>query len=161
MNPKLYFSLYESPLAQLLLTSDGVQLTGIYFPEHKNGPTIETTWLENNEKLNPARLALNEYFAYGGLRELPSLKAKGTEFQESVWQELLKIPSGTTSTYGAIARKIGRKNAVRAVGAAVGRNPISILIPCHRVTGSKGLTGFAGGLDRKAWLLLHEKTSVP
>jgi O-6-methylguanine DNA methyltransferase len=102
---------------------------------------------------------LGEYFA-GKLHsfDLP-LAPKGTEFQLSVWQALRAIPSGVTTNYGAIASAIGKPTASRAVGAANGRNPISIVVPCHRVIGSNGtLTGYGGGLDRKAWLLNHETT---
>ncbi len=81
----------------------------------------------------------------------------GTEFQKKVWQALKNIPKGETLTYGQLAEQIGAPNAVRALGAAIGRNPISIIIPCHRVIGSSGLlTGYAGGVDRKRWLLEHE-----
>lgn len=102
---------------------------------------------------------LREYFA--GTRhefDLP-LAPKGTDFQLSVWQALRAIPPGVTTSYGAIAESIGKPTASRAVGAANGRNPISIVVPCHRVIGSNGtLTGYGGGLDRKAWLLNHETT---
>jgi methylated-DNA-[protein]-cysteine S-methyltransferase len=86
----------------------------------------------------------------------------GTPFQQRVWEELRAIPAGSTDTYGAIAARLGQGSASRAVGAAVGRNPISVIVPCHRVVGSDGtLTGYAGGLDRKRWLLDHETAAMP
>lgn len=100
---------------------------------------------------------LREYF--GGGRDVFTftLAPVGSDWQRAVWRELEAIPFGTTTTYGAIARKLGRPNASRAVGASVGRNPIAIVVPCHRVVGGNGtLTGYAGGLDRKRWLLDHE-----
>ena len=90
--------------------------------------------------------------------DLP-LSMRGTEFQQAVWAVLRTIPAGRTETYGEVARRIGRPAAVRAVGAAIGRNPVSIVVPCHRVVGAAGsLTGYAGGTDRKAWLLRHEQS---
>jgi len=102
---------------------------------------------------------LREYFA-GKRHEFDlTLAPKGTEFQLKVWEALRSIPPGATTSYGAIAEAIGKPTASRAVGAANGRNPISIVVPCHRVVGSNGtLTGYGGGLDRKAWLLNHETT---
>ena len=102
---------------------------------------------------------LTEYFA--GERaafKLPLDLAGGTAFQQSVWQALLKIESGSTQSYGDISRQIGKPTAFRAVGAAIGKNPVSVIVPCHRVIGSKGaLTGYAGGIDRKTHLLRLEK----
>ncbi len=100
---------------------------------------------------------LRDYFA--GAREAFTFRLApvGSDWQRAVWRELEAIPFGTTTTYGAIAGKLGRPNASRAVGASVGRNPIAIVVPCHRVVGGNGtLTGYAGGLDRKRWLLEHE-----
>lgn len=100
---------------------------------------------------------LQEYFSGKRRRFSVPLSPKGTAFQQEVWRELLKIPYGKTTTYGAVARAIGRPHAARAVGGATGRNPIAVVIPCHRVMGTNGgLTGYAGGLDRKSWLLERE-----
>ena len=108
--------------------------------------------------LQMASNALHEYFA--GARsqfDVPLDLSSGTAFQQSVWTALLDIPSGATTSYGAISQSVGKPSAVRAVGGAVGRNPISIIVPCHRVLGGKGsLTGYAGGLDRKVALLQLE-----
>jgi methylated-DNA-[protein]-cysteine S-methyltransferase len=108
--------------------------------------------------LQQAAAQLAAYFA--GVRksfDLP-LAASGTAFQQQVWQQLCRIPYGQTQSYGELALRLGNKNAMRAVGAANGRNPIAIIVPCHRVIGADGkLTGYAGGLDRKVWLLQHEQ----
>jgi methylated-DNA-[protein]-cysteine S-methyltransferase len=112
--------------------------------------------------LETAARQLDEYFA--GTRttfDVP-LDLHGTEFQKSVWRALLDIGPGQTESYGSVARRVGRPSAARAIGAAVGRNPISIIVPCHRVVGADGsLTGFAGGLEAKTYLLAHERGSVP
>ena len=107
---------------------------------------------------HPMRDSLNSYFA-GDFSALDRIEVEtgGTPFQRKLWAALRTIPPGTTSTYGALAAKIGAPNAVRAVGAANGANPISIVLPCHRVIGSnQRLTGYGGGLNRKSWLLTHE-----
>jgi methylated-DNA-[protein]-cysteine S-methyltransferase len=107
------------------------------------------------------RRAFDAYFD-GDLRALDALEtdARGTPFQQSVWRALRTIPAGRTETYGAVARRIGRPAAVRAVGLANGKNPTPVIVPCHRVIGADGkLTGFGGGLDKKAWLLHHESVS--
>jgi methylated-DNA-[protein]-cysteine S-methyltransferase len=103
---------------------------------------------------DPVTAQLREYFS-GSRREFDvKLSPRGTEFQRAVWNELLRVPYGTTISYGELARRIGRPDAVRAVGAANGANPIPIIVPCHRVIGANGtLTGYGGGLDRKRWLL--------
>jgi methylated-DNA-[protein]-cysteine S-methyltransferase len=148
----------ESPIGRLLLTSDGIALTGLFTrPEHKGYST--EGWIEDATiaPLAAAVLQLSEYFA-GARRafDLP-MRLDGTPFQQRVWRELLKIPYGETWSYGQLARRIGNPNASRAVGLANGQNPISILVPCHRVIGANGsLTGYGGGLERKSWLLAHE-----
>jgi methylated-DNA-[protein]-cysteine S-methyltransferase len=103
---------------------------------------------------------LDDYFA-GKHREIDFLLSPaGTDFQRKVWEILLSISYGETTTYGAIAKQLGEKMSAQAVGQAVGRNPISIIIPCHRCVGAKGqLTGYAGGLDQKKWLLTHEEVT--
>ena len=145
-----------SPVGNLrLLEEDGV-LTGLYF-----GGTLEAAE-PPTELLRQARGQLEAYFA--GTRQdfdLP-IRIGGTAFQHAVWEALREIPCGKTSTYGQIAARIGRPGAVRAVGHAIGQNPISIIVPCHRVIGKDGtLTGFAGGLSAKAWLLEREGVTVP
>lgn len=108
--------------------------------------------------LTQAAEQLAQYFAGDRQEFTVPLDPSGTEFQQSVWTALAAIPYGTTCSYRELARRLGRPTATRAVGAANGRNPLSIFLPCHRVVGADGsLTGFAGGLDTKAWLLRHER----
>ena len=104
---------------------------------------------------------LDAYFSGTLTRFTVPLAPSGTTFQKQVWDALLDIPYGTTTTYGALAKLLGNPGAMRAVGAANGANPIWLLVPCHRVVGTQGLHGYAGGLARKAWLLRHEGVAVP
>jgi len=144
-----------SPVGLLTLASDGRGLSGVYFENHKYpapaAPGGEDRFIAE------ARKALERYFAGGAPGYEAGFSLSGTPFQRAVWQALQAIPYGATTTYAAIARSLGSPKATRAVGAAVGRNPVSILIPCHRVIGADGrLAGFAGGLDRKEALLRLE-----
>lgn len=155
------YTLLDSPLGTLALTSDGSHLTGIHFPRRDGRPAVERTWERDDAApvLARARTQLAEYFDGRRTRfELP-LRPAGTAFQQSVWHALLKVPFGRTSTYGALAAEIGRPTAARAVGAAVGANPLAVVVPCHRIIGADGtLTGYAGGLPRKTKLLALEGT---
>jgi len=152
------FGYFESPIGRLLLTCDGSALTGLYMEPSRKAQSTEG-WTEDVTvaPLSAAVRQLTEYFA--GTRrafDLP-LRLQGTEFQRRVWRELTEIPYGETWSYGELAKRISNPSASRAVGLANGRNPISILVPCHRVIGADGsLTGYGGGLDRKRWLLAHE-----
>ncbi|HXA36272.1 MAG TPA: methylated-DNA--[protein]-cysteine S-methyltransferase [Steroidobacteraceae bacterium] len=152
------FGYFESPIGRLLLTSDGSALTGLYMePSRKARSTEGWTQDVTVAPLSAAVRQLTEYFA-GSRRvfELP-LRLQGTDFQRRVWRELTEIPYGETWSYGELAKRIDSPSASRAVGLANGRNPIAILVPCHRVIGADGsLTGYGGGLDRKRWLLAHE-----
>ena len=160
----IHYRYYESPLGALLMQSDGRVLTGLHFHDEKYVPKQQADW-----QLDPdlpiferTQVQLDEYFA-GSRREfdLP-IQPMGTEFQRRVWNVLLRIPYGITTTYGAMARDLGQPTAMRAVGAANGRNPISIIVPCHRAIGADGtLTGYAGGLHRKRALLELESTALP
>jgi methylated-DNA-[protein]-cysteine S-methyltransferase len=152
------FSYFESPIGRLLLTSDGTALTGLYMEPSRKAQCTDG-WAEDATvaPLSAAVRQLTEYFA-GTRREfdLP-LRFQGTTFQTRVWRELTEIPYGQTWSYGQLAHRIDQPSASRAVGLANGRNPISILVPCHRVIGADGsLTGYGGGLERKRWLLAHE-----
>ena len=152
------YSYLESPIGKLLLVADGDRLIGTYMSPHKGqwGPRAE--WREDDSALALARHQLTAYFA-GELQQfdLP-LRFDGTPFQQRVWRELEKISFGTTISYAELAARVGQPGAARAVGHANGRNPISIIVPCHRVIGASGkLTGYGGGLDRKRWLLDHER----
>ncbi len=145
----------ETPLGKMLLARTAKGLAGAWFAGQKDYPVeIPAPVAPNDPLLRKTAHELAEYFA--GRRktfDMP-LDLYGTPFQCSVWRELLAIGCGQTSSYGAVARAIGRPSAVRAVGAAVGNNPISVIVPCHRIIGSDGsLTGYAGGLPRKVALL--------
>ena len=150
----------KSPLGTLLLTAEDGSLVGVHFPGQKHDRPRQPHWqrADHDPVLAQARTQLAEYFAGRRARfDLP-LAARGTPFQQAVWQALLAVPFGGTSTYGAIAAAIRRPRAVRAVGAAIGANPIGIVVPCHRIIGRDGsLTGYAGGLERKAKLLELER----
>ncbi len=152
------YGYFNSPLGEILLLGDGEFVTGLFIGQHKGQPEIEPAWKLSDEGFATIRQQLAEYFA-GRRQEFDvPLKLAGTRFQQRVWQELVRIPFGATISYGELARRIGQPTASRAVGAANGRNPVSILIPCHRVIGSGGaLTGYGGGLDKKEWLLNFER----
>ena len=154
-----YYTRIESPIEPLLLASDGESLTSLFMVTQRHGPFFSESWKrdDNAKPFAEARRQMEAYFA-GELTEfdLP-LNMIGTEFQKTVWRELLNIPFGVTISYGELAERVGNPSASRAVGAANGRNPISIIVPCHRVIGSNGkLTGYGGGIERKEWLLAHE-----
>ena len=154
----------KSPVGKLKLVANDRGLAAILW-ENDNPNRVRLSPLAENKEhpvLLETERQLNEYFA--GNRDKFSVRFQfnGTEFQKEVWQALATIPFGKTLSYGEIARQIGRPKAVRAVGAAIGRNPLSIIVPCHRVIGSDGkLTGFAGGLETKASLLRIESEKRP
>jgi methylated-DNA-[protein]-cysteine S-methyltransferase len=151
---------YASPLGLIHLAAAPEGLCGLYFEAQKHWPADSHTWQQqqNAACFTPAKLWLDAYFA-GESASLPPLHFdRGTPFQQTVWKALLGICFGQTCTYGALAQRLLYPQASRAIGAAVGRNPISLMIPCHRVLGAAGaLTGYAGGLERKKWLLEHEQ----
>lgn len=149
------FTIYTSPVGPLLLTTDGTGLTGLHFEPHDIDPNpIDTAWERDTAPFAVVIAQLDEYFA--GTRkdfDIP-LHPTGTPFQLKVWEQLRAIPYGETISYGTLARRIANPNASRAVGLANGRNPIAIIVPCHRVIGADGsLTGYGGGMDRKRFLL--------
>jgi methylated-DNA-[protein]-cysteine S-methyltransferase len=153
------YTLFDTPVGTLLLMSDGVSLTGLHTENDRHRPAIGPDWIRDDHAapFAQAREQLRAYFD-GGLTEfdLP-LAPSGTAFQLTVWQALRGIPYGETISYAELARRIGRPQASRAVGHSNARNPISIIVPCHRVIGAdKSLTGYAGGLERKRMLLEHE-----
>ena len=153
----MYYCYFETPIGELLLAGEADALSMIGFPKGAMRRDPEPNWIYNEDPFEAARQQLTEYFE-GKRKEfdLP-LKLDGSEFQVSVLKALQDIPYGETRSYGAIAKLIGRPKAMRAVGAANGRNPIPIIVPCHRVIGSSGdLTGFGGGLDTKEALLRLE-----
>jgi methylated-DNA-[protein]-cysteine S-methyltransferase len=151
---RLLYTSIASPLGELLLLSDGRALRGLYMQEGPRPFTVHADWVHSAEPFDATRAQLTEYFA--GARErfdLP-LQLEGTAFQRRVWSALVEIPYGQTTSYGELARGLGQPDAVRAVGTANGSNPISIIVPCHRVIGADGsLTGYGGGMERKRLLL--------
>jgi methylated-DNA-[protein]-cysteine S-methyltransferase len=150
---------FDSPLGRMLLAATQSGLAGVWFEGQRHGPDA-TGWPEDADDpvLVEAVAQLRAYLA--GERntfDLPLDLQAGTPFQQSVWKALLAIPTGGTTSYGELARRLGRASAARAIGAAVGRNPLSVVVPCHRVLGTGGgLTGYAGGLERKTALLRLE-----
>lgn len=154
----LFLTHYASPLGPILLAADETGLTGLWFEGQKYFPSF--LGVDYQEKETPVLTEtvrwLDVYFSGKDPGFLPPLHPQGSPFRQAVWNILLTIPRGQTMTYGEIARRLGVRSA-QAVGGAVGHNPISILIPCHRVVGSDGsLTGYAGGVERKARLLQLE-----
>jgi methylated-DNA-[protein]-cysteine S-methyltransferase len=149
-----------SPIGEILLTGDGVAITGLYTVGHIRMPSMIGERADS--AYGSAREQLAGYFAGERTSFDLELAPVGTPFQQRVWQELGRIGYGETASYGEIAARIGRPSAVRAIGMANGRNPISIVVPCHRVIAGNGaLTGYAGGLTAKRWLLDHERACHP
>jgi methylated-DNA-[protein]-cysteine S-methyltransferase len=148
----------DSPLGRIRLVGHDEVLTGLFLADHDRCPPPAAGWAPDQQAFEAARGELEEYFA-GDRKEFSvALELEGSPFQVQVWTALRAIPFGATASYGDIARAVGRPTAGRAVGAANGRNPISIIVPCHRVIGADGtLTGYGWGVDRKAWLLAHER----
>lgn len=164
------FTLWPSPIGDLLLVGDvpdggaggaAAVLRGLYLPGHRRGPAVDPAWRRDPAAFARVGAALDAYATDGATAfDLP-LDLRGSAFQRTVWAELRAIPPGETVTYAELARRVGRPGAARAVGSAVARNPVSIVVPCHRVVGSDGsLTGYAGGVERKRWLLAHEREAV-
>lgn len=152
-----FYTMMDSPVGRLLLAGDGEALTRLSFQTSRRAARPDETWTRSERPFRTAEAQLRAYFD-GSLRrfDLPLILA-GSEFERQVWGALLGIPYGRTVSYGDLARRIGRPTASRAVGLANGRNPIAIVVPCHRVIGSNGaLTGYGGGLEVKRWLLAHE-----
>ena len=154
---------FQSPLGRMTIAATDKGLAGLWFDGQRHLPPElcdQTVWPAEPDHpvLQQTSQQLTEYFA--GQRssfDLPLDLSHGTPFQQSVWQALLDIPQGDTASYGDISQRIGKPAAVRAVGSAVGRNPVSVIVPCHRVIGANGaLTGYAGGLDKKTALLRLE-----
>jgi methylated-DNA-[protein]-cysteine S-methyltransferase len=149
----------DSPVGRIRLTGrdDGV-LTGLHLADHDRCPPTPAEWTPDEAAFDGVREQLDEYFAGTRTEFDVPLALDGSPFQVDVWNALQAIPYGETSSYAEIAGLVGRPSAVRAVGAANGRNPISIIVPCHRVIGADGrLTGYGWGVERKAWLLQLER----
>lgn len=156
-------TVYESPLGPIVLEADQVGLRRVYFGDLVSGDQLAETSVAQPQ-LSPilaqALAWLRAYFSGEALPPLPPLAPKGTPFQKKVWQALAAIPHGQTVSYGQLAQQINCRSA-QAIGQAVGKNPLLLVIPCHRVLGSQGqLTGYAAGIDKKAWLLAHESRQI-
>ena len=158
----LNHSLIDTVLGQLTVVTDGDSLVGVYFPDHKHPPKDIGEWVAEHPVLLRAEQELDEYLA-GERKEFSvPVTAEGSDFSEQVWALLREIPYGDTVTYGDLARKLGNVHFAQQVGQSVGRNPVSIIIPCHRVVGAGGaLTGYAGGVERKRALLDLESAQRP
>jgi methylated-DNA-[protein]-cysteine S-methyltransferase len=155
----IFYDTMPSPVGPLLLVAEDAGLSGVYFETYRHGRRPVPEWIRapEHQTLEETRAQLEAYFVGGLSRFSLPLAAQGTAFQQRVWAQLRRIAYGETVSYGELARRIGDPRAVRAVAGANARNPISIIVPCHRVIGADGsLTGFGGGLDRKRWLLEHE-----
>lgn len=152
MNPR--HTTMDSPLGRLTLVADGDALTGLYFDKHWYPPSPANLGRRDDAGFDEVRTQVTDYL--DGRRtsfDLPTA-FRGDEFQKGIWSRLERIGFGETTTYGALAEELGDRTLARRVGSAIGRNPLSIVVPCHRVVGVGGkLTGYAGGVARKAWLL--------
>lgn len=144
----------QSPIGELILVAEDATLSGVYFPGHWTRPDPATFGARSEHRLEAVEEQLAEYFAGERTRfELPT-SARGDAFQRQVWDLIDRIPYGQTTTYGELASELGNPTLARKVGNAVGHNPLSVIVPCHRVVGKDGkLTGYAGGLERKRFLL--------
>lgn len=157
----LLTSTVASPIGPLLLTARDSALTGVQMQNQRHFRELPPGTVRDDSWFADVASQLDRYFS-GELAtfDLP-LQLGGTDFQRSVWKQLQAIPYGETISYSELARRVGNPNACRAVGLANGRNPIAIIVPCHRVIGANGsLTGYGGGLDRKTWLLQHERDTA-
>jgi methylated-DNA-[protein]-cysteine S-methyltransferase len=150
-----------SPVGDLIAVAEDGALCGLYFERHLRGPKPEEWGTRSDSVFTEVRRQLGEYFAGERTRfELP-LAPQGNEFQQRVWRLLTEIPFGETRSYGDLARQLGDVSLAQAVGSANARNPISVIVPCHRVVGADGsLTGYAGGLERKRFLLDLEEPAA-
>lgn len=147
---------YKSPIGKIEIDYSESGISGLVFADAAEGEEYKA-----DEMASPCIIQLDEYFNHKRDVFDLELDLKGTEFQKRVWAELLKIPFGKTISYKELSVKLGNLKAIRAVGTANGANPVSIIVPCHRVIGSDGsLTGYAGGLWRKKWLLEHESREL-
>ncbi len=153
----MWFDEFKTPIGSLHVACDDSGLRFVMFENNKYDAPHREDWKRDTSATREAREQLLQYFAGDRQTFDLVLNPVGTDFQKQIWHTLAKIPFGETWSYGQVANKIGAPKAVRAVGAANGRNPIPIILPCHRVIGSNGtLTGFGGGLPTKQWLLEHE-----
>lgn len=154
---------HDSPVGTLTIVASDEAVRAVLWPNERPGRVTinEQVHLGTNDVADQARRELDEYFAGARTRFDVPVSIIGTDFQRAVWRALTTITYGTTRSYGSLAENIGKPSAARAVGAATGLNPVSIIVPCHRLIGTNGsMTGFAGGLDAKRWLLQHEQDQL-
>jgi methylated-DNA-[protein]-cysteine S-methyltransferase len=154
-----YYDTYDSPQGRILLVASEAGVSGVYFIGQKYFPEQEKTWRRdpNHAPLKQAKRQLREYFSGQRKRFALALDPEGTPFQRRVWKAISSVAFGNTISYGELARRAGCPGSARAAGAATGRNPLGIIVPCHRIIGSNGaLTGYAGGLSKKRALLALE-----
>jgi methylated-DNA-[protein]-cysteine S-methyltransferase len=159
MDRNVFYRQLSSPLGKVLLTSDGQALTGLFMTRlaEASAPEMAARWRQDDAPFREVSAQLEAYFEGEATSFDVPMDPAGTPFQRRVWRELCAIPYGSAISYVELARRIGQPTASRAVGGANGRNPISIIVPCHRVIAADGtLGGYGGGLDRKRWLLEHE-----
>jgi methylated-DNA-[protein]-cysteine S-methyltransferase len=156
------YTIFNSPIGDLLAVGDGESLSRLHMLGSRKRVALNPVWQRDDDALDDVRTQLDEYFA-GGRREFDlQLDMIGNPFELRVWDALCEIPYGETTSYGEIARRIGSPSAARAVGLANGRNPVALIVPCHRVIGADGsLTGYGGGLERKRLLLDLEAGVLP
>jgi methylated-DNA-[protein]-cysteine S-methyltransferase len=151
---QMLYTKFDSPIGELLLVGDGTSLHGLYMQEGRTATEVRSSWKKAAEPFAAVRDQLHEYFASRRTAFDVPLTMAGSPFQRRVWGALLEIPYGESISYGELARRIGTPSAPRAVGTANGQNPISLIVPCHRVIGADGsLTGYGGGVERKRFLL--------
>lgn len=151
------FDYLETPLGRMLLAANDEGLTGVHFVGQKYYPAEREGWIRDGKALGKAKEELSEYFEGERAVFTVRLAAEGTPFQKAIWNEIAKVRFGETITYAELARRAGFPNCARAAGAATGRNPIGVIVPCHRILGTNGaLTGYAGGLSKKKALLALE-----
>ena len=151
-----YYDYFDSPQGRMLLVASDAGLSGVYFARQKYFPKKEKAWSRSarHALLQQTKRELKEYFAGRRKRFKVKLDPEGTAFQRKIWRAISSVSFGKTLTYSEIARRAGHAGSARAAGAATGRNPISVIVPCHRIMGADGsLTGYAGGLARKRTLL--------
>jgi methylated-DNA-[protein]-cysteine S-methyltransferase len=159
---EIAYDFFDSPIGPLVVAAVDGAIAHLLLPKGGKPAHVAPEWHRAPAQLRDARAQLAAYFAGKLLAFDLDLAPRGTEFQRSVWSELRRIPYGDTTSYIELARRIGNPNAMRAVGAANGANPIAIVVPCHRVIGHDGkLVGFGGGLPAKRWLLDHERRHAP
>jgi methylated-DNA-[protein]-cysteine S-methyltransferase len=157
-NKQTLYTTMDSPIGELLLVGDGETLSGLYMQDGRKPKRIAANWSESSAAFAGVKRQLEEYFAGERTTFEVKLAPEGAPFEREVWHALEAIPYGETVSYGEIARRVGQPTAARAVGTANGRNPISVIVPCHRVIGADGsLTGYGGGLERKRLLLELER----